>query len=125
MLSVVQTIHEIKERLMSNAKLRLISESNLYLSQEKKAVLANLPLIENEKIKSLSIFRNDNYPIILGLVLTSICFDLLNTKNKVKINNLIRSTTLRMLAINCFYYFFLIDYDKFYSVIYYKQLKSI
>jgi hypothetical protein len=125
MLSMFQTLHETKEKLMSNTKLRLISESNLYLSQEKKAVLANLPLIESERINSLSIFRMDNYPIMIGLVSSSICFDLVKTKNKVKIINLIRSTTLRLLAINCFYYFFLIDYDKFYSVIYYKQLKSI
>lgn len=125
MLSTVQTFHEIKEKLMFNAKLRLISESNLYLSQEKKALLGNFPLLESERIKSLSIFTKENFPILLGLLLTSVCYDLIKTKNRMKLINLIRSTTLRMLAFNCFYYYFLIDYSKFYSVIYYKQLKAI
>ena len=125
MLSVFQSFQELKEKLISNTKLRLISESINYLSPEKKAILSNLPLLEHEKINTVSIFKMENFPMILGLVMTSVCYDLILCKNKVKIFNLFRSTTFRMLAINCFYYLFLIDYDKFYSVIYYKQLKNI
>ena len=124
---MISAILELNSKFLENAKKRLELESALYLSPQKKLVLSNLPLVENEKNVNLTLFNFKNLKFLTVFAFGSITFDLLKNRNKFQysrgniLTTTLKTTAFRILLLNCFYYLFLTDYDKFYSIIYHKQ----
>ena len=114
-------IFSLNEKFLSNAKLKLTVESNLFLSSQKKIILNHLPLVEKEKEICLSLFNKDKLPFLLSFALTSILYDILKNIKTWKMTLVSRNVALRLLLINSFHYLFLVDNEKFYSIIYFNQ----
>ena len=113
-------IISLNEKFISNSKQKLAYESNFYLSTDRKQVLQHIPLVQKEKEICINLMSKNNIPVLTSISICSIVFDIYR-KNR-NIRNILQNTVFRLLMINCFYYYILIDYDKFYSIIYYKQI---
>ena len=114
-------IFSLNEKFLSNVKNKLTIESHLYLSNEKKIILNHIPLVHNEKNISVSLLTLNNLPLLVTFILTSVSLDLLRKNMRLNFIRISRNASLRLLIINSFYYMFLVDNEKFYSIIYYKQ----
>ena len=114
-------IFSLNEKFLSNVKNKLTIESHLYLSNEKKIILNHIPLVHNEKNISVSLLTLNNLPLLVTFILTSVSLDLVRKNMRLNFIRISRNASLRLLIINSFYYMFLVDNEKFYSIIYYKQ----
>lgn len=114
-------IFSLNEKFLSNVKNKLTIESHLYLSNEKKIILNHIPLVHNEKNISVSLLTLNNLPLLVTFILTSVSLDLVRKNMRLNFLRISRNASLRLLIINSFYYMFLVDNEKFYSIIYYKQ----